>query len=323
MENSKVRIFGHPWHLAHQYELLKFPWAEWSWLIQFNRPYSPQARGDFQTNWVPDYEPGKYDLAVLHLDQQCIEEQIFMRGKGRLYRELNEVIQDIPKIVIFHGTTYYPEKFTKEEVILKVKNLVGNNTVVMNSKQAVKDFGFGIPIWHGMDPAEWLDLPKEPRVITTVSPAGLDMYYDRMFMETIREELELRGIMHCHVTVDWKARDWEDYRNFIGRSLVFLAPFFDSPMPRSRTEAMLSGCAVITTPYQDADQFIKDGENGVIIPKRDPVWVADKIVSMIENYQDTLKLGQAGKQTAIETFSVERYQNDWKELVQKVLGKTI
>lgn len=323
----KLKGFNHPWHIAHQYELSKLPFVDWSWLIQYKRPYSTRSRGDFVKEWVTHYEEGKYDFALLHLDQQCIEEELLLRGKGRLYVELNEVIKDIPKVVIMHGTPYYPEKFSKEQIVDKVKQLVGDNTMVVNSHEAEKQFGFGTAIIHGIDPNEWRDLPKEPRVVTMVSPAGLDKYYDRSFMEAIREELMDRGIFHCHITVDWKPSDrageeWDNYRDFLGRSLIYINPFKDSPMPRSRTEAMLSGCCVLTTPWQDADTFIEDGVNGFIIP-RNPKWVADKVEYLLDHYDEAIKIGQAGKQTAIERFDPKRYQEDWRKILEKVTGKEI
>lgn len=327
MKKKQLKVFGHPWHLSHQYSLAQFPFLDWSWLIQYKRPYSKQARGDFMANkWVAEYEPGKYDVAVLHLDQQCIEDELWLRGKGSLYRELNEVIKDIPKVVIMHGTTYYPEKFSKLQVVERVKEIVGDNYMITNSRQAARDFGFGHPIIHGLDPADWMDLPKEPRVITMVSPGGLDKYYDRKFLEAIREELLERDIHHCHITVDWQARDWDDYREFTGRSLIAISPFKDSPMPRSRTEQMLSGCCILTTPWQDAGDFIKHGENGFIIGDektgipRNPKAVADLVEFLIDNYKETVKIGQKGKETAKQLFSVERYQQDWKNALQEATG---
>ena len=122
---KQIRCFGHPWHISHQFELSKIPFMDWRWLIQYKRPYGTKTRGDFMAGrWVHEYEPGKYDVAVLHLDQQCIEPELWDRGKGTLYRELNQVITDIPKIVIMHGTPYYPEKFSKSEVVEKVKEIV-------------------------------------------------------------------------------------------------------------------------------------------------------------------------------------------------------
>ena len=327
--NRKIRIFGHPWHLAHQYSLSNLPFLEWSWLIQYRRPYSKRSRGDFMTNWVTHYEKGKYDVAVLHLDQQCIEDEIWERGKGKLYKELSEVITDIPIIVIMHGTTYYPEKFSREEIVEKVKAIIGKNTMVVNSNQCAKDFGFGTPIIHGLDPKDWWDLPKEPRVVTMISPGGLDKYYDRALLAAVKEELEERDIFLCHITVDWESKDFDDYRNFLGRSLLYFMPAKDSPMPRSRTEAMLSGCCVLTTPWQDAGDFIEHGVNGFIVGDeatgiaRNPKAIADLIEELLNDPKRALEVGQRGKETAIKIFSKERYEQNWADLLSKVLGKKI
>jgi len=324
----KFKAFNHPWHLAHQYELAKFPFVDWEYLVQCRRPYSINSRGDFMAGkWVPHYEEGKYDFALLHLDQQCIEDAIYDRGKGSLYRILNEDIKDIPKIVLMHGTPYYPEKFSESEVVEKVREIVGDNAMITNSKRASEQFGFGIPIWHGLDPEEWLDLPKEPRVVTMISPAGLDRYYDRVFLDAIREELQERDIEHCHITVDWRAKNWDEYKEFLGRSLLYLHPCKDSPMPRARTEAMLSGCCVLTTPWQDADSFIEDKKNGFIIGDentgvpRNPVAVADLIEELLANYRRCIGVGQAGKETAKKIFSIDRYHKQWYDFICNVVDR--
>jgi len=341
---KKIRIFNYPWHLAHQYELMKIPDTEWTWLSQHRRQYSLMPRGDFvkkfNVKYVPYYEKGKYDVALLHLDQQCLEDSLWAIGKGSVYREINSVIKDIPKIVIMHGTPFYPEKFdcdiTKEnyiqkgfnkhqigmssQLIIEVKKIVGSNLVITNSKTAAKQWGIGTPIIHGLDKEEWLDLPKEPRVVTMISAGGLDKYYDRTFLETVKEELRERDIQLCHITVDAFFRNWEEYKNFLGRSLVYFNPTKESPMPRSRTEAMLSGCCVVTTPHQDASDFIEDGKNGFIV-KRNPSMVADLIQKLIFDYKNTLKVGQEGKKTALELFDGDRFRQDWRKLLEKVTKK--
>jgi len=327
---KKLKAFGHPWHLAHQYEIFKMPEIEWDWLIQHRRQTGNVPRGDlvekFGINWVDHYEPGKYDFALLHYDQQCFAPKLWEKGKGSVYRELNEVIQDIPKIVICHGTPYYPEMFSatnefdepcdglSDELIDLAKKASKGNYVIMNSKKAAEQWGFGTPIWHGINPDEWYDLPKEARVVTMISPGGLDKYYDRQFLSAIRDILWDESIQHCHITVDWQSKDWEDYKNFLGRSLIYINPTKESPMPRSRTEAMMSGCCVLTTPHQDADKFIKHGENGYLIP-RNPYEVCELVKDLLNHYDKAIAIGQAGKKTAIETFNWDRYHGEWLKFI--------
>jgi len=288
---------------------------------------------------VPFYEKGKYDLAVLHLDQQCMDLALWECGKGSLYRELNKVITDIPKIVIMHGTPYYPEAFpsdiseknyerkgyTKHQIrmssnlIERCKNVIGDNVMVTNSFTAAKQWGHGIPIWHGLDDSEWWDLPKEPRVITMISPAGLgDKYYDRKLLSAVKEKLLEDDIYHCHITVDTRFYNWDDYRNFIGRSLIYFNPTRESPMPRSRTEVMLSGCCLVSTANQDAETFLKSGDNCIIV-KREPDYIVKVIKSLIKNYDTAVEIGQRGKETAKKLFVKDRYDKQWQKLMNEVI----
>ena len=301
---------------------MKLPNTEWFWISQYKRQYQDSARGDmlkkFNIKMIPYYEKGMVDLAILHLDQQCLNQELWERGKGTVYRELNEVIQDIPKIVIMHGTPYWPEEASSLELVERFKKIVGDNIVVVNSHKAAQQWGIGEAIIHGIDKNDWLDLPKEPRAVTMISPGGLDKYYDREFLRYIQEELQERGIAHCHITVDVNFKNFDDYREFLGRSLIYINPTRESPMPRARTEAMFSGCCVLTTPHQDADTFIEDGVNGFLI-RRNPKMVADLVEKLLADYDNTCKIGQAGRQTALELFSIERYQQDWESLIKRVL----
>src|SRR5687768_3197152 len=115
---TKLKVFGVVNHVAHQFEMLKlmdkYPvqfyflrnnvrkWEEFPESANMHRPLHPKLK------WVSYYEPGKYDVAILHTDQQHVNPDI---GKGHLYKQLNELIQDIPKIVIQHGSPDYQEMY--------------------------------------------------------------------------------------------------------------------------------------------------------------------------------------------------------------------
>ena len=309
-------------------------YRKWPWTIRGS---------ELPAKWVPYYEKGKYDMAVLHLDQSCINPAF---GKSRLFRELNKTIKDIPKVIIMHGTPML-EGYTEDMVLnggkVKIpgtdkfehwegiKELIGDIPMIVNSHKAKERWGWGDVIWHGIEPDDWWDLPKEPRVIMQVTPAGMsESYYGRRFAESVRSILnEDYGIKLVWITVDYIPEQdtsrvhksaFDAYRDFVGRSLVYFNPTGDSPMPRSRSEAMLAGCCVVTTINHDVDKFIEPGVNGFIVP-RDAFATSKLIADLIyKNPKEAEAIGQAGKQTAKEVFSMERYSNDWHELIKKVLN---
>lgn len=338
---KKLRVFGVTNHVGNQYEMLKLAKrgeVKFSYLLNNVRRWTEySARPEPTTwldkdefEWVTHYEPGKYDVAILHVDQQHVDPDI---GKGQLYRAMNEVIQDIPKIVINHGTPMWDEFYTEDLVInggtlhshrgtkelIGMKNMIGDNFMVVNSYDSVERWGWGYPLIHGMDKNEWFDLPKEPRVVISLSPGGLDKYYNRQLLTAIKGEIKEKvGLEVAHITVNYEARDWADYRRFLGSSLIYINPTLDSPMPRSRTEAMLSGCCVLTSKYHNADEFIKHGENGFIVPDN-PQSYADAIHGLLNYcYKDAVEIGQRGKETAHKIFDVEDYLDELDHIIKEV-----
>lgn len=325
-----IRILNVPWHVAHQYELYKVPGTEWFHVVNSVRKWSSAGK-EFRpkpanVHDVAFYEPGKYDVAVLHVDQQCIDPTL---GKSRLFRELHEQIKDIPKIVINHATPFWPEVYTDDFIRMKMKMLLGPDVhVVFNSHRAEEQWGdlgkSRRTIIHGLDPDEWFDLPKEPRVITSLSPAGLDRYYNRNLLVAVKEKLKERGIDHCWIPVDRVSKGFDDYREFVGRSLLYFNPTLESPMPRSRTEAMLSGCCTITLANHGAEKFIQNGVNGFHVPNN-PSAIVDLIAGILDGglYKQAVEIGQRGKATARELFHKDRFQAEWRQLLEDVVGKKV
>lgn len=338
---SRIKIFGHLNHLGNQYEMLKlaknypvkFYWLENNvrkWTKYAPRPAPETWLAKDQFEYVPYYEPGKYDVAILHLDQQAADPYI---GKGQLCRQLENHIQDIPKIIMNHGTPMWDEMFTEDMVINGgtihtdrgdreidgIKAIVKDNPMIVNSYKAVERWGWGYPLIHGMNPDDWRDLPKEPRITISLSPGGLDKYYNRSLLSAIKSAVKEKTQLDVqHIMVNYKAQDWDDYREFIGRSLIYINPTLDSPMPRSRTEAMFSGCCVLTSRHHNADEFIEQGVNGFIMPDN-PNSYAELIYELIfNNYQKAIEVGQAGKDSAKKLFSEKQYQEDLFNIISAV-----
>jgi len=215
---------------------------------------------------VTHFRKNYYDFAILHVDQQSIFD--LKRGdrihKGKLYMELREVIGDDCPIVTINHMTPFHDKYDSPYVVDFIKEMTKGTFMITNSYEAAKQWGWGHPVIHGMDVDEWWDLPKEPRGVVVLSPAGMEKAYRRVFPNTVRRMLSEMKVSLVWIGVDKKCDSFDEYREFLGRSLVFFMGTWQSPRPRARTEAMLSGCCVVTTPYQDADTFIEHGVNGFL-----------------------------------------------------------
>ena len=73
----------------------------------------------------------------------------------------------------------------------------------------------------------------------------------------------------------------------------------DGGIAVSTLEAMASGLAPVATDVGDVRRWIKDGVNGFVVPTRDPVMLAEKIIYMLQN-KDVLKSFGATNRLIIE-----------------------
>jgi len=107
----KFKILDVQWHIGHQYEMLKFPFVEWSWLMQYKRRGFSKSFAEILVICSSMYAATSQSLRCRHSAfRPGLSRSSFVGvGKGSVYRDMNEIIDDIPKIVIMHGTPYRPE----------------------------------------------------------------------------------------------------------------------------------------------------------------------------------------------------------------------
>ena len=342
---EKLKIVATTWHVMHYWDLFNALKDDAHFFL-IDNPAKEWRREEYlasrpipnNVTFVPYYEKGKYDFAILNVDQQCMNIKL---GKSQVIDELNKEIQDIPKVFINHATPVYPEfvmeaemtKLEAEEIVRKkIMEIVGDSVMVVNSFDSVKEWGGGVPIWHGISDKEWFPLAKEPRVCTAVSAGGCDEYYNRMVMNRVAQKLpEKNG----HIL--WWAKNntsklfrmgdtstkRENYQKFLGQSLLYFDGTFRTPMNRGRTEAMLSGCCVVQVKgAHDLDRFAKDGENIILVPNSIEE-IIGTINNLLENrYEKCIEIGKNARKTAQELFNRDRYREDWLKLInEKILCK--
>lgn len=315
---SDLRVIGIPWHTAHQYELAKL-FKNYDMLTNHYRDWGTNSR-PMPENMKTVIQPNirDYDLAILHADQQCADPEV---NKGKLVREFKELTQGIPRVLINHMTPF-DDKLEQDDLIAGMRELVGDIPMITNSKQATEQWGWGTPIIHGLDVDEWYNLPKEPRIICSLSTGGMNKAYRRELLHVTIDILAERGIKLIWLQADHKdLNSFEKYRDYIGRSLVYFNPTWQSPMPRSRTEAMLSGACVVSTRHHDWDSYITDGVDGFII-KDNPQSAAKLLEELVTTrITEAREIGRRGRETARKYFNHDRWRQDWIQFLkdQKIL----
>jgi glycosyltransferase involved in cell wall biosynthesis len=213
-----------------------------------------------------------------------------------------------------------------DEERLAFVNYLGDMPVVLNSRQALAQWGFqqSQVIWHGFDPAEFL-VAESGRGILSLSDNALAQlpsargkaFYDAVVTKLRPEErpspftvlepgAELRGN-------DYAYAKFRNYVDAIGQHAIYFNPTLRSPMPRSRGEAMMCGLVSVSANNHDVDCFIEHGYNGYF--SDDPQEIVEIIQQLLRDPELCKRVGQRSRDTAREVFSIERYLSEWSTLV--------
>jgi glycosyltransferase involved in cell wall biosynthesis len=86
-------------------------------------------------------------------------------------------------------------------------------------------------------------------------------------------------------------------------------------------EAMASGCPVIGSNIGGIPDIITDGENGFLVPERNPVILAEKIILLLSDISIAEQFRQRGHETVRIRFSWEKISRQFSEIYVRVLDK--
>lgn len=92
----------------------------------------------------------------------------------------------------------------------------------------------------------------------------------------------------------------------------------DGGVAVSTLEAMACGLAVVTTNVGDVRSWVKDGENGFVVPTRSPERLAEKIIYLLENTDDLKRFGEINR-TIVEERADYRTEMKKMERIYEIL----
>ena len=123
--------------------------------------------------------------------------------------------------------------------------------------------------------------------------------------------------------VGWLDRD--EVLRFLSETDIFLAPCVTCSSGDQETgpvvlmEAMASGLPVLTTYHTGIPEFVRDGENGFVVPERDADAIADRLVYLSTHQEVWPDLGEQAKRRICQHHDLHKQIDDLVEIYRTIL----
>jgi glycosyltransferase involved in cell wall biosynthesis len=127
----------------------------------------------------------------------------------------------------------------------------------------------------------------------------------------LQEQMELIG----HVS------SREQLARLYQQAALFVSPSHAEGLPTVLLEAMASECPVVATRVGGNSDVITDGENGILVPSKNPNHLANAICDLLSSPIERARMGKAGRKTIEQKFSWEAITKLYVDQYQKLLAR--
>lgn len=101
---------------------------------------------------------------------------------------------------------------------------------------------------------------------------------------------------------------------------IFVFPSYNEGQPFAIIEAMSAGLPIITTDTGAIKEMVIDGENGFIVEKQNPAQIAQKIIYLIENPDERMRMGQKSRERFLKYYTKDQFINGLAKVFEEVLA---
>lgn len=105
-----------------------------------------------------------------------------------------------------------------------------------------------------------------------------------------------------------------------GVNVVVHASTHPEPFGRVIVEGMLAGRPVVATSGGGVNEIVTDGETGLLVPPDNPPALAGAILRLLSEPAFASRIAEAGRDSAVERFSVEHSCRDMAAVLSEVIG---
>lgn len=112
-----------------------------------------------------------------------------------------------------------------------------------------------------------------------------------------------------------------DMPDVLAAARIVCLPSYREGVPKVLIEAAACGRPIVTTDAPGCREIVRHGENGLLVPVRDSVALADAIECLLAKPELGTRFGQRGREMVIEEFSEDRVVRETLEVYERALAR--
>jgi glycosyltransferase involved in cell wall biosynthesis len=121
--------------------------------------------------------------------------------------------------------------------------------------------------------------------------------------------------------VQWIGR-MDNMSNFLSSvHIVCLPTYYGEGVPKILIEAASCGRAIVTTDWPGCRDIVRDNENGLLVPIKDPIALAHAIQKLIDDPELRHRMGKRGREIVEKEFSQEQVIRETLAVYEELLAE--
>ena len=136
---------------------------------------------------------------------------------------------------------------------------------------------------------------------------------DELIAQVKRLDLDENVTFHGYV-------DQSIVREYLSRARAFIHPSRSEGFSLVRLEAMSSGCPVVVTNVSGANEMVRDGEEGFVVPIESPEPIADAVTTLLSDYELTKRISRQARDRVEEKYDWRKIADEYLDLYRSLSG---
>jgi len=100
---------------------------------------------------------------------------------------------------------------------------------------------------------------------------------------------------------------------------IFILPSLSEGLSNVLLEAMATSKPVVATNVGGNPEVVEEGKTGLLVPPRDPQKIAEAVISLLNDEDKRLRMGENGLRRVKEKFSISKMVREYEKIYHEVL----